>query len=90
MSLKRLPYEVVSIITQCIVLEDVFHLALSCEHLRYLIRDDRSCKGLLEVSDLRIPDPPILSTRTKLSTFERSDSLHSELFVSHKLMWLRP
>lgn len=52
MSLRRLPYEVVSIITTCLGLEDIFHLALSCQRFQYLIRDDRACKSLLEVSSL--------------------------------------
>lgn len=52
MSLRRLPYEVVSIVTKSLDLEDIFHLALSCQRFQYLIRDDRSCKGFLEVSTL--------------------------------------
>ncbi|KAJ4396002.1 hypothetical protein N0V93_000218 [Gnomoniopsis smithogilvyi] len=48
MSLQSLPYEVVSIITQSLDLEDLFHLALSCQRFQYLIRDDRSCKVFLE------------------------------------------
>ncbi|CAN8106501.1 unnamed protein product [Discula destructiva] len=48
MSLHRLPYEVISIITQSLVLEDIFNLALSCQHFKYLIYDDRHCRVFLK------------------------------------------
>lgn len=52
MSLRYLPYEVVSIITETLDLEDIFHLAISCRQLQYLIYDNRRCKVFLSVSSL--------------------------------------
>lgn len=50
MPLTGLPYEVLSIITEYLDLEDVFHLGLTSPSLLHLIQDNRSCRGVLEVS----------------------------------------
>lgn len=49
MSLTGLPYEVLSIITEELDLEDIFNLGLTCPRLLYLIQDNRTCRGILEV-----------------------------------------
>ena len=49
-ALQRMPYELMALNVQHIDLEDIFDLALSCRDLEYLIRDDRFCRSILEVS----------------------------------------
>lgn len=57
MSLRCLPYEVVAIITEHLDLEDIFHLAISCRQLQYLLDDNRRCKVFLSVSFLYPSQP---------------------------------
>lgn len=78
MSLTCLPYEVVSIILEGLELEDTFHLGLSCRRLLYLIQDNRSCKGILEVSFLA----RYVSTLLKLHNTAFSPSLSFSLSLS--------
>lgn len=70
MPLTDLPYEVLSIITEELDLEDVFHLGLTCPQLLHLIQDNRSCRGVLEVSPSFFSLlPSFLPSYTKVSSF---------------------
>ncbi|KAL8363351.1 hypothetical protein RB601_009225 [Gaeumannomyces tritici] len=55
MSIRRLPWEIISYIVQDLDLEDFVSLSLSCRHFLSLLRDDNICRILLES---RLPAAP--------------------------------
>lgn len=60
MSLSKLPYEIISLIVQELDLDDVFHLGL-LRRFHYLIKEDRVCKAILEVTVTHTLEPCIPS-----------------------------
>ncbi|KAJ9156142.1 F-box domain-containing protein [Pleurostoma richardsiae] len=48
MSLRKLPFEIMSTIAQHLDPDDIFHLSLSCRQFDYLIHDETICKAALE------------------------------------------
>jgi hypothetical protein len=50
--LTSLPYEVLSNIVGNINFDDIFNLALTCKHFKYLLTEESICKLIVQVSHL--------------------------------------
>ncbi|KAM0809111.1 hypothetical protein AB5N19_09454 [Seiridium cardinale] len=48
-NIRRLPYEILSIIVKELSLNTIYDLSQSCRHFQYLIRDENLCKMLLKI-----------------------------------------
>jgi hypothetical protein len=52
--LITLPYEVLSNIIENISFDDVFHLAQTCKHFKYLLTEESISKSIVQVSKLSV------------------------------------
>ncbi|KLU86406.1 hypothetical protein MAPG_05420 [Magnaporthiopsis poae ATCC 64411] len=68
MSIRRLPWEIVSYVVQDLDLDDFVSLSLSCRHFQSLLRDDNICRRLLES---RVPSSPESQSALKTKNYAR-------------------
>jgi hypothetical protein len=52
--LITLPYEVLSNIIENISFDDVFHLARTCKHFKYLLTEESISKSIVQVGKLSV------------------------------------